>query len=130
MGVYWSYSPKLLPAMKNLLEQIEHTKTKPHHVRKRIVFGAATGITALIALVWFSISIGTGAFAIAGSSFADTEGKGNMVTAGVSNENKNLAGSAAALPAEDSANAPAHINIIDAVSSTSRQKAEPTIIPF
>lgn len=122
--------------MKNLFEQIEHTKGKPHHIRKRVAFGTAAGITSLIALIWFSVSIGTGAFTIAGSSFADSTAGVGTVTTSAPNTNQNLAGAVAGIPAplpadnQNAASGPARINIIDVASSTSKQKAEPTIIPF
>lgn len=120
--------------MKTLFDHLEHVKGKPHHVRKRIAFGMASGGTALIALVWFASAFSTGEFTLHGSSFAQSTTQGAIVVAGAENQNQNLAGAAAALPpggGQSAADAPAHIEIVDAASSTPAAKqAEATVIPF
>jgi len=114
--------------MKNVFEHIEHVKGKPHHIRKRFAFAAAGGATALIAFVWMTGSLASGAFAIQGSSFADNSRQPAVVTADTARTNANLAGAAAALP-PSSVNTPARIEIVDTATSSKRQ-AEQTIIPF
>jgi hypothetical protein len=115
--------------MKTIFEHIEHVKGKPHHIRKRIAFASAAVGAAVIALVWLVGSFSLGLFAIQGSSFADSTGQSPVVTTNSNEENSGLAGAAAALP--QSANTPAHIEIIDASPTTSGQKkAEQTTIPF
>ncbi len=114
--------------MKNIFEHIEHAKSKPHHVRKQIAFGVATGITSCIALAWFVQGISSNAFAIQGSSFADSVGQGSVVVPGAENREDNLAGVAAALRGTP---VPARIEIVDVASSTRNVKqAEQTILPF
>ena len=114
--------------MKTIFEHIEHVKGKPHHIRKRIAFTAAVSVTAVVALVWLVGSISFGAFAIAGTSFADSAGQSPVLTTDGTGGNSNLAGAAAALP---STSGPARIEIIDAASTTAGQKkAEQTVIPF
>ena len=118
--------------MKTIREHIEYVKGQPHHVRRRIAFGIAGVGAGLIAFVWLSSSLYTGAFAVQGSSFADATGQSGIEATGGANNNggnsQNLAGAAAALPA---VNVPAHIEIIDAASSTkAAKKAEETTIPF
>lgn len=39
---------------------IHHLKSKPEHIRDRIAYGTAAGITAIIALVWITTSVTTG----------------------------------------------------------------------
>jgi len=113
--------------MKTIFEHIEHVKEKPHHIRKRIAFTATAVSAAIIAFVWLVGNISTGAFAIQGSTFADSAGQGTITT-GTGETDQNIAGAAAAL--QDN-NAPAHIEIVDTSSSTRREKqAEQTIIPF
>lgn len=124
--------------MKTIFEHIEYVQGKPHHVRRRIAFGAAAGGTALIALVWFIGTLATGIFAIHGSSFAESTGQGQIVATGNGNGNanqSNVAGvaAAAAVSGQDSGNAsaPAHIEIIDAASATSSAaQTDQTTIPF
>jgi hypothetical protein len=116
--------------MKNVFEHIEHVRTRPHHIRRKVAFSAAGGITALVGLIWLSASLGTGVFAIAGSSFADQTKQSALVTSGANDSNGGLAGAAAALPYTQ-ASAPAHIEIIDTSTSTTvGKKAEQTTLPF
>ncbi len=112
--------------MKTIFQHIEHVRGKPHHIRKRVAFATAAGVTAVIAFVWLAGSLTTGAFAIQGSTFADSTGQGATVTA--AGNTSGLAGAAAALPSAD-ANAPAHIEIVDVASATPA-KPEQTTIPF
>ncbi|MBI2409485.1 hypothetical protein HYV30_00370 [Candidatus Kaiserbacteria bacterium] len=112
--------------MKNLRHHIEEVRSKPHHVRKQVTLAAAGAGTGLIALVWFAGSVATGSFAIEPSSFADA-GKLPVIERG-ERGNEGIAGAAAALPSGD---IPAHIEIVDAASSTVRTpSAGPTTIPF
>ena len=114
--------------MKTIFEHIEHVKEKPHHIRKSIAFTAAAGITGLVALVWLVGSLGTGAFAIRGATFAESTGQESPATAGVGDNFQNVAGAAAVL---EDGSTPAYIEIIDSASSTLKAKqAEQTTIPF
>jgi hypothetical protein len=116
--------------MKTIFDHIEYAKTKPHHVKKRIVFGAAGAGTALIAFVWLAGSLSTDAFAIKGSSFADSGIQEPAVVVGsdtTGDIGSGVAGAAAALQGED---APAHIEIVDTSTSTPTKQAEQTTIPF
>ena len=102
--------------MKTIFEHIEHMKGKPHHVRKRVAFVTAACGTAVIALVWLVGSLGTGAFAIRGATFAESTG---------------AEPAAATAAAVESADVPAHIEIIDASSPAFKAKqTEQTTIPF
>lgn len=116
--------------MKTIFEHIEHIKGKPHHIRKRVAFGAATIGTAVIALAWLAGSLGTGAFALKPSSFADnTEGEMTPIVS-ESSDSKGLVGVAAVIQSAPT-QAPARIEIVDsAKSELSTKKAEQTIIPF
>ncbi len=114
--------------MKTIFDHIEHVKGKPHHVRKRVAFGAAASGTALIALVWFVQSISSSTFALKDTSFADSAREESGAVIAEDRGNKNIAGAAAAL---QDASAPAHIEIVDVASSTRKAKpVERTIIPF
>ena len=116
--------------MKTVAQHIEHIKNKPHHVRKRVAFGAAFAGTAVIALVWLVSSVGTGAFALKDTSFAQSTGQENSLATEGDSTVGVIAGAAAA-PALESVDAPARIEIIDTASSTRQtKKAEQTTIPF
>ncbi len=114
--------------MKTIFDHIEYIKGKPHHIRKKIVFATAGCLTAVVALIWFAGTLSSGTFAIQGSNFAESTGaESSVVTGGASNTG--IAGAGAAL--ESDKNAPAHIEIIDSSPATStKKKAEPTVIPF
>jgi len=116
--------------MKTIFEHVEHIKGKPHHIRKRVAFGAAAFGSVFIGLVWLTTSIGTGAFAIRDSSFADSVGQSGAVTAGSDTSGSQLAGAGAAAIFSNDASAPAHIEIVDATSSAPKKQAEQTTIPF
>ena len=124
--------------MKTVFEHLEHVKGKPHHVRKRVAFGAAASLTALVALVWFVGTLSAGVLAIQGSSFAQSAEQESVAVTGSDsgnqNQNGNLAGAAAALPAgqsSGSASGPARIEIVTVASSTTgTQQADETTIPF
>lgn len=121
--------------MRTIFEHIEHVKGKPHHIRKRVAFGTAAVLTAVIALVWLAGSLATGAFALKPTSFAQSTGQESSTVTGSENGNQNiagvLAGQAAAALQNDSASVPAHIEIVDTTPSKAQaKKAEPTVIPF
>jgi len=114
--------------MKNIFEHVEHIKTKPHHIRKQVAFGAATVGAGLVALVWVGTSLATNSFAIQGSSFAESAGQ---ITPGGTKggEQQNLAGAAAALSSEKSHEP--RIEIVNvATSSGPTSELEQTTIPF
>ena len=114
--------------MKTIFDHIEHVKGKPHHVRKRVAFGAAASGATLIALVWFVQSISSSAFALKNTSFADSTKEESVVVTSADRENQNVAGAAAALRGSS---APAYIEIVDVASSTPKTKqVEQTILPF
>lgn len=112
--------------MKTVFEHIEHIKGKPHHIRKRVAFGAAALGSGVVALAWFAISLATNAFAIQGSTFAMSVGQENVV-ATTSASRPQVAGAAAAF--EDAK--PAHIEIVDTtVAEPAKKQSEQTTIPF
>lgn len=115
--------------MKTVSEHIEYVKGKPHHIRKGIAFSAAAGCTTLVAFVWLAESLWSGAFALKSSSFADSARQSPEAIVYDSGKS-GLAGVAAALSEDERADAPVHIEIVDAASSTPEKKAEQTIIPF
>ncbi len=115
--------------MKSISEHIKHIHAKPHHIRKRVAFGIAGGCAGIIGLVWLVGSVSMGAFALKPTSFAQsTEGAPVTVVSADDTGTDGVAGAAAA-PAVQDANTPAHIDIVD-VAPTSTPQAEQTTIPF
>ena len=114
--------------MKSLVHHIEHVRKQPHHVRKRVALTLAGAGAALVGVLWLGISLGTGAFAIHGSNFAESTGA-EPSSAGSPSDTSQLAGAAAAV---EPANAAAHIEIIDAATSSalSAPRTVQTVIPF
>lgn len=114
--------------MKSLTEHIEHVKTKPHHVRKRVAFGVAGGVTGLIGLVWLAGSLSFGLFAIKDHNFAESTGAVPVITTSNAPDTSKLAGAASAFTTGSQT---AHIEIVDTTPSvTPNKKAEQTVIPF
>lgn len=113
--------------MKTIFDHIDRVKAQPHHIRKQVAFATAATGAVLVALVWFVGSLATGVFSITnGNSFAT--GVPQSDTASGSVTNQGLAGAAAILPDAD---APAHIEIIEASPApVAKQQAEQTTIPF
>ena len=113
--------------MKTIFEHINRVKSQPHHIRRRVAFSAATVGTAVIALVWLIGSLGTGAFALKSSSFADNTGEATLSENG---DSKDLSGVAAVLQSAP-ARTPSRIEIVDSAKpESSSNKTEQTVIPF
>ncbi len=114
--------------MQNIFDYIEHIKSKPHHIRKRIAFSTASIGTGLVALVWLASTLGSGTFALQETSFANSVRQESTFATGGGNGNQAIAGAAAAL---SDTSGPARIEIIDAASSTHKAtQPEQTTIPF
>lgn len=115
--------------MKKVIAHIEHIKGKPHHIRKRVALGVATGVSGLVAFVWLAGNLSAGSFAIAGSSFDASTGQqaAIVVTTNEAGDVQGLAGAAAAL--EDK-KAPAHIEIVDTTPAPVKKQSDQTILPF
>lgn len=115
--------------MKTLHQHVDHIKTKPHHVRRRVAFTIAGTATGLIALVWLVGNLSFGLFAIQGHNFADsTVTNGVQVVSNDTDSSSGLAGVGAALTGS---NEPAHIEIVDTTPRpAATKKAEQTVIPF
>ena len=118
--------------MKTIFDHIEHVKGMPRHIRERVAFASAALITALIAFVWVAGSLSSGAFAIHSGSFTDIAGQGGAAATatGDTSGSQSLAGAGAAAALGTDAPVPAHIEIVDATSSTPKVQAEQTTIPF
>ncbi|MCX6789975.1 MAG: hypothetical protein NTV60_00410 [Candidatus Kaiserbacteria bacterium] len=114
--------------MKTVFEHIEHVKGKPHHIRKQVALGAATFVSAVIALVWLAGSFAMGSFAIAGSDFAMSTGEEVVATTSDA-VSQGLAGVVSAEILQK--NVPAHIEIVDtSVSVPVKKQSDQTILPF
>ena len=115
--------------MKAVFEHIERMKEKPHHVRKQVAFSVAALMSACIAFLWLVASTMTGAFAITGSSFADsTNQTTELVTTDANGTPQGLAGAAAAY---DDDEGPARIEIVDTTAPKAPAKpTDQTILPF
>ncbi len=105
---------------------LETLKVKPGHIRERIAFGTAAGVTAVVAVGWVAVVASSGTFALSpidpavqqevGSAFADTR----------SNFDSLLGAVGAAQSGQDSASG----IVVETQSSTTADAAQPTVIPF
>jgi hypothetical protein len=115
--------------MKNIFDHIEYVKGKPHHIRKRVALATATAASAFIGLIWLGTNLATGSFAIQGSNFAASTGQeATVTTVDQSGDIQGLAGAGAA-PVLQSADAPAHIEIVDTTPAPAKAP-DATILPF
>lgn len=48
-----------------LIHHIEKLRAKPHHVRERIAFGTAAGVTGVVSIIWVVTLAATGTFSLA-----------------------------------------------------------------
>jgi hypothetical protein len=120
--------------MKSLSGHIAYARSQPHHVQRKIVTAVSGALTALIAVVWFTVAASSGEFAIQQPVFAGAIATSTDSIAGSDSQGGNtpvgLAGAASALtPAAD--HTAAHIEIVDVPSSTSTAaSSSATVIPF
>jgi hypothetical protein len=117
--------------MKTVFDHIKHVQGKPHHIRKRVAFGIAGGVSAFFALVWLGANLATGAFAIQGSNFAMSTGQESVATTSSDGStDQGLAGVGAAAALQSDTSAPAHIEIVDTTPVAPKKPVDQTTIPF
>lgn len=109
--------------MKAVFDHIERVKGKPHHVRRKVAFGTAFGVTASIALLWFGFTLSAGTFALQGTTFAESTGAAPAKP--TPGDSSLLAGAAAAFPKKEEP----RIEIVD-VTKPAPSEPEATILPF
>jgi len=112
-----------------MFEYIEKLKVKPAQVRQRIAFGAAGGVTALVAVGWIAVTATSGAFALSDDSFAanpDMPTDFNQAFEGTKSSFDSLLGAVGAFQSGEQG---AQI-IVETESSTSLDEGEQTVIPF
>lgn len=116
--------------MQFLFDAVERAKQKPHHIRHRIAVSVAGIGAGFVALVWLSVSLSQNAFAIKGTTFAESVGATNTVETVTETRSQQVAGAGAALDAKTD-DGPARIQIVNVVAtSTPAPAKEQTIIPF
>lgn len=111
--------------MKTLAHHIKTVKAQPHHIRKQVAFATAFVAVAAVGVIWAGVSLATGAFAIQGSSFAESTGANGAVATAPTTDAALLASPAAA----NDASQPAQIEVVDAPPAVT-PAAAPTTIPF
>jgi hypothetical protein len=112
--------------MKPISHHINKVKAQPHHIRKQVAFATAFIVAAVIGAIWAGASLITGAFAIQGSTFAESTGAEPTVATVPGNS------SLAASPAEagQQSQAPG-IEIVNGNQTpAAAPAATPTVIPF
>ncbi len=121
-----------------MIDFIKRLQAKPLHVRERIAYGTAAGVTSIVALVWFTTSLmTTGMLAPELSSAAyfnlHHEASDAVVDRTSNTASGYLAGAAAASLGARESSSKAHLQIVSvshsstlAASSTPRK----TVLPF
>ena len=112
--------------MDALWNHINTLKAKPHDVRKQVALTYAAIGTGIVAVIWLTGSLATGAFAI---HTTEESAQPTLTTATpTAGASLNLAGAAAALPSDTSG--PAKIQIIDTTTHSPVRQPQETTIPF
>ena len=114
--------------MQRIIHHVNRVKAQPHHIRKKVAFGVAGGVTGLVALVWVSASLATNTFAIQGSQFADSTGEQFVEKVGP--DGSQLAGAAAALSGEDNTPRIQIVNVTSTVAPATTTSDTRTMISF
>ncbi len=114
--------------MRRIIHHVNRVKEQPHHIRKKVAFSVAGGVTGLVALVWLSASLATNSFAIQGSQFADAVGERPVEQVGP--DGSQLAGAAAALSGEDNTPRIQIVNVTPTTASATTTSDTRTVIPF
>ena len=121
--------------MERLKQHLHTLKRQPSHVRERVAVGVSGGITALVAVGWFTAMATSGSFSMATSSIAESVRTPQEVTDGVAASSgtfKSLMGAAGEALGGKGADAPA-ISVVETRSSTSLEggaSPDATVIPF
>ncbi len=115
--------------MQFLFNAIERTKGKPHHVRHRVAVAISATCAGLVGMLWLGVSLSHNAFAIKGTTFAQSVGATETAETVNETRSQNVAGAAAAL--DQKSEGPARVQIVNIVATSSPTKTEDqTIIPF
>ncbi len=115
----------------HLRDYIEHLKTKPEHVRRRIALGSSAGITALVFVGWLAALGASGTLAFDAPAENPTS---DLAAAAASTKSNfsSLLGAASAYTASPSGTAP--LTIVDGSASTTLDEKpaadDRTVIPF
>ncbi|HQU08064.1 MAG: hypothetical protein B7X04_03560 [Parcubacteria group bacterium 21-54-25] len=122
--------------MSNFIHQL---RAKPEHVRERIAYGTAAGVTAVIAGVWFATSLTTtGILAPAaspGAVFARNAAAASSDAAQPTATSQGFLGSAVSAFTGNPSPSPAHLQIVNVSQSSTvpgvdATSTERTVIPF
>lgn len=121
--------------MEQLKQHLQTLKSQPSHVRERVAVGVSGGITALVAVGWFTAMATSGSFSLATNSVAESVRPPQEVQQGVTASGdtfRSLMGAAGEALGGKGTDAPA-ISVVETRSSTSLDTAagsNPTVIPF
>jgi hypothetical protein len=126
-----------------LTHHIENLRAKPEHIRERIAFGTAAGITGLVALVWVTTLAATGTFSLApaGGTLASGDQNGSPSADQSANTPaptnfSQLVGAAGAALGATSSDPEIHIvdngtkSSIPDTSAPAANNSDATVIPF
>ncbi len=114
--------------MATLTHHLERARAQPHHVRKQMTFIIALGVTALIALLWIIYALTSGAFAIQGTSFAESAAGASDTASAASGRDSFLA---SPFGAGSASQEPATLEVVGGSDAAATgPAASPKVIPF
>ena len=113
--------------MPNTLERL---RAKPNHIRHRIAYGTAAGVTAVVGLVWAGVFISSAPLALAPAG-SDTAAAQNTQAA-LAETKSNFSQLLSAVGAAGGASQPAALAVAApaTTSAPATPPADPTVIPF
>jgi hypothetical protein len=117
--------------MEHVRDYVEHLRSKPEHIRRRIALGSSLAIVAVIAVGWM-IALGSSGTLALSAPTADDEANAALAASAKESANQftNLLGAASAY---QSSTGPGQVVIVNGASSSTLEKpAEDTrtVIPF
>lgn len=117
----------------HLRDYIEHLRSKPEHIRRRIALGTSFGFTALVAVLWFTSLAASGTFTLASNTVPENKDLPPVLP----DTSKSVSELLGAVGAYQSAakNPEAPITIVDGSASSTLEargasEQEKTVIPF
>jgi hypothetical protein len=120
--------------MMLLADHIENVRAQPEHIRRQIALTIAVVLTAIVALLWFGMSLASGAFALKSTSFAEATSGVEAQPASPSSGSVSRLFGAVGAAFGGAPSGPARVEVIQAKPDTTRKSdasiVESTVLPF
>jgi hypothetical protein len=115
-----------------MFDYLERLRLQPGHIRHRVAFGTAAGITAIVAAGWLAVVASNGTFALAPvNTGSDSSGAdiGTAIDETRTGFSTLLGGAEGAFGGGDTSK-PGMGIVVETQTSTTLDEKPPTVIPF